>query len=464
MIFKFLISVFFIINIFYVLNISYALTPISSCGTYGVDNEIYNLTQNISSSSNCISFSAVTNSILNCNNFLIEGNFTGDGIRYISSSENISIRNCNVKNFDVGLSMVGDDSYIINSSFYNNTDDGIYSSGDSNTFTTLLIYDNLGNGIFMSSSADSNEIINSTVYNNNKSGLSIIGPSNTISNIISYNNTEHGIYVFGNNNLFNNLDSYGNLNGLNVDRASNIQVNNCNFSNNYQASLSFFTNFLPDCSMRLTSVYGNNKPIFFFNSSVNITNWNNNNISELILCNADNSIISGLTLISSNPGQGSLLQMTLTDNSIFSDLNLRNGFYGLVVYYPSNNSFFSSTFYGNSEFGVRYFGNGGLKNLFLNNTFFNDNNIGFVSTTQVDKWNTSTYGNTWLNISGFGFSQTCIDSGEDNICDTSYTISGSNIDYFPYIYNQPSNEITSLFSFGFGVITIVILVGYFLLF
>ena len=77
-----------------------------------------------------------------------------------------------------------------------------------------------------------------------------------------------------------------------------------------------------DCDHIVSNVIGTeNKPIVLFNESVTLNDWNNN-ISQLILCDADNSVIDGL-----------ILQHTLTTNNglqiLFSDnVNVKNSIFG----------------------------------------------------------------------------------------------------------------------------------------
>jgi parallel beta-helix repeat protein len=451
--------IYLFLSIFTLFNISYALIPVSDCNTFGTSDEYYNLTQNVNSSSSCFTFSNVINSTFNCNGYNVTGNYSGRGFEYVLNSENITIINCNVYNFFRGIFLIGENSSLINSSFINNSDTGVYISGNNNIIFNISSYDNLGDGIFIN--GQNNNVSSIYTYNNNKSGVSTIEDSNEFVNIFSYQNIENGIYVFGNNNIYENIISYGNNIGFGIDRAANIQVSDSNFSNNNEASLSFYTNVLTDCSLTLNLVYGDNKPILFYNESVVIDGWNNN-VSEIILCNADNSIINDLTISSPNSGQGSLLQLIATDNTLFSNIVLRNGFYGLKLYFSSNNSIFSSNIYDNSEVGVLFLGNGALRNILLNNTFTNEENIVFISHTQENVWNTSSYGNTWLNSSGFGFSDTCLDLDEDGFCDSPYIISGSNIDSFPYVFTIPINSVSSLFPYGSLVLPSLLLFFFFL--
>ncbi len=84
--------------------------------------------------------------------------------------------------------------------------------------------------------------------------------------------------------------------------------------------------------------------------------------------------------------------------------------------------------------------------MIYNNIFNNTNNFEF-SGSNIDTWNITKKsgtniiggfhfgGNFWVNPKGTGFSQTCIDSEGDGICDSSYSLDIYNIDYLPLSMN-----------------------------
>jgi hypothetical protein len=61
----------------------------------------------------------------------------------------------------------------------------------------------------------------------------------------------------------------------------------------------------------------------------------------------------------------------------------------------------------------------------------------YFSFTGIVNLNSSTIGNAWLRPNGAGFSQTCTDANDDDICDTPYDVDGSgNMDYLPIVYGD----------------------------
>ena len=90
-----------------------------------------------------------------------------------------------------------------------------------------------------------------------------------------------------------------------------------------------------DCHSQFINVTGtDNKPIVFFNSSVQIQNWNNN-VSEIILCGADYSVIDNLTMNYTDKKNNGLIlvatQHTNITNSLFANL-----YEGIFIKYGSN--------------------------------------------------------------------------------------------------------------------------------
>lgn len=161
-------------------------------------------------------------------------------------------------------------------------------------------------------------------------------------------------------------------------------------------------------------------PYGYFNTASSLIE--NQDFSQLVMCNADNSIVRNVSVINSgtNGVFGILASGVLYDNVRFVN-NRKIEFYTIDIF---NNSYFESNI--NFDFGS------GPR--FYNNTFYDMN----LSSVWNAIWNTSTYGNKYLNSDGSGFSQTCVDVDNNSICDTFYNITTGSIDYFPqYVLYVP---------------------------
>jgi len=103
------------------------------------------------------------------------------------------------------------------------------------------------------------------------------------------------------------------------------------------------------------------------------------------------------------------------------------------------------------------------QNMIFNNFFNNTNNTHFEGKTDQNIWNTTKTpgkniingpylgGNFWAKPDGKGFSQTCIDSNHDGICDAAYTLGINNTDYLPLSLNNTSIIIIPPVSSKIGV-------------
>jgi len=111
------------------------------------------------------------------------------------------IKNCNIYNTPVGISIWSSNNKIDNCNFYNCKDEGIallgsdYYECNSNTITNCEFYEN-GDGIELKQSSY-NTISNCEFYKNTHAGIDAISSNNknTITNCKIYNNKQYGIYL-----------------------------------------------------------------------------------------------------------------------------------------------------------------------------------------------------------------------------------------------------------------------------
>ena len=214
------------------------------------------------------------------------------------------------------------------------------------------------------------------------------------------------------------------------------------------------------CNNKIENITGsNNLPIKYFNHSADISN---EELSELILCNADNSHIKNISINASQSKNNNGIFILRTDNSNFTDIVSSNNCYGIYSRGSSNNTITNVTVNDN-PYGISLRSsldntvtdsiikdnNNGIyiysseNNLIYNNFFNNTNNAYFAGTIYKNHWNTTnragtniiggpyTGGNFWATSSNDGFSQTCSGAGNDGICDSPYTLTVNNTDYMP---------------------------------
>jgi len=199
---------------------------------------------------------------------------------YIDHAFYANISNNNASNNSIGI-FVNDypNAYIINNTATNNYFAGIW-----------LYY------------AENNIILNNTVNSNKEMGIRLDDSmNNVISNNVANSNLLTGIWIFGSGrNIITNNTAEENGN---EDYEVVSQINWDNTA----------------CSNTLENNTGSgDRPVKHFNHSVNLQN---ETFSELILCNADNSIINNITIEGSATKKNNGLYLIFTGNSHFTNIN-----------------------------------------------------------------------------------------------------------------------------------------------
>lgn len=148
-----------------------------------------------------------------------------------------------------------------------------------------------------------------------------------------------------------------------------------------------------------------------------------------------------------NNGMG-LLTMDATNNTFLNN-NISENNYAISLYFAYNNTYYNNNIYNNNLAIYLY---DTYSNIFYNN-LFNSTNYLSLNGANSNHWNITKTpdttitggpylgGNFWANPGGTGFSQNCSDADRDGICNSSFTIAGTNIDYLPITYFVPDSII-----------------------
>jgi len=285
-----------------------------------VDSETYYLNGSIldSSTPSCINITA-NNVVLDCQGNTIDGDdATNYGIyiyRDSAQTTNITIRDCTVTDW---------------------TSKAIYlRNANGNTLENLVIESNTNSqcrGISLEYS-DFNTLKNITA-NSNYYGIYLdYSHNNSLSNITARDSSDLGAGIglrYSDSNNLTNITATGSGMNLYIYYSDYIILKNAELINSTYWDIYFVTGLATmDCHSQFVNVTGtDNKPIVFFNSSVHIQNWNNN-VSEIILCGADYSVIDNLTMNHTDKNNNGLI-LTATQhanitNSLFA--NLREGIF-----------------------------------------------------------------------------------------------------------------------------------------
>ncbi|MFC1691821.1 NosD domain-containing protein, partial [Nanoarchaeota archaeon] len=355
-------------------------------------------------------------------------------------------------------------------------------------------------------------------------------------------NPDENLHIVTADNItITNIDTDSGTHGIYIDQAETVNIYHSSLLDNSLYDLYLTAQSDDECSHTITNVTGTGtNPIVFFNSNLTLAHWNDN-ASEIILCNADDSVINNVT-INHGATENNMILLLRTDNTNISNVVLSNFLYGLYlstsnntrltdssstsnarsgIYISDSNysivtgsSFNSNTgegiwlasasndlvlsncttignaldginisdsdnavisnctsssnknsgivfevilnasltdsyFNNNTDYGIEF---SGLVNSSIYNNYFNnsDNERSFGDVL-LSYWNSSktsgtniiggSYlgGNFWANSSGTAYSQTCANYRNDSICDVSYTLAASNIDYLPLTSNLNVN-------------------------
>jgi parallel beta-helix repeat protein len=275
--------------------------------------------------------------------------------------------------------------------------------------------------------------------------------TNTLSNVTANNNNNYGLYLYySDGNTLSNVTANSNSYGLRLYYSDGNTVSNSNFKDNTYWDIFVLTTV--DFNLELTNVNGtDDKPIVCYNTTVTLTNWNNN-ASEIILLNADYSVLDNIFLnrtgttknngilaasvdyanftniqvhnmyqgfhlryvlnsrsenVTSNSNTYGLYFYSFDDNTL-SNITANNNNYGLYLYYSDSNTLSNITFNSNSYGLWLYYSDGNT----LSNVTANSNSYGLYfyssdSNTIHDSWfQDNTYAGVYLYSAGGGGANT----------------------------------------------------------
>ncbi|PIZ51787.1 hypothetical protein COY27_02330, partial [Candidatus Woesearchaeota archaeon CG_4_10_14_0_2_um_filter_33_13] len=373
-------------------------TTLTDCANLTTLGETYTLANNVSSNGTC--FQIQNDSItLDCAGYTLTGNGTGYGIN-VTNFQNVTLYNLNVINFSSGLYLNNFNNgnvSNINSSF--NTEHGIniwYS--ENNTFNNNLLGNNSGSGFYAYGCVNNNLISNNFTHNLNGVTLNSVTTSNFTGNIIN-TNIINGLEVGSSNNnlITNNTINYNPGYGVDIGGGSitNIITDNV-IQENGILDLNIYVISPVYCNNTIENNTGSgNRQILYYDSAVSLSN--DNNISELFLCNADYSNLDNLTIAGSDTLNNSGFIAALTDFTNISNSNSSENYYGFG--YSENNNFILT----NNTMNLNYIGvyAYNVNNSELINNIANNNSIGF--SMQGQGTNSTLINNTanYNSISGF---------------------------------------------------------------
>jgi len=368
----------------------------------------------------------------------------------VSSNNNIIINNTASNNYG-GISLYeASNNILISNNVSNNTHGIRLSSSSNNILIGNNVSNNIGQGIILSQSSN-NTINGNNAYSNNYIGISLYEASNNTlnGNIVNRGNIEfsvnRGIYLESSvNNTLRGNNALNYAYGIFIHSSSNNTLSSNNANSNYFEGISLYdssNNTLSSNNANSNyfdgiSVYdASNNTLISNNASNNnygivlgrldgqlagnnntlIGNNASNNVDGIRLFYSSNNILIGNTA-NSNDNVG-IFPLSSSNNTL-SGSNVSGNLYGIYLRDSSNNNIYNNYFQNNNNFGI----DGINSNNFLNTSKNIGNNI--IGGSYLGC-------NFWANPSGTGFSQICINTDGDGICDSAYVLDENNTDYLP---------------------------------
>ncbi|MEM4500089.1 MAG: NosD domain-containing protein, partial [Candidatus Woesearchaeota archaeon] len=258
-------------------NYIYGCTVISNPGHYILANDIID-----SPASVCIDIQA-NNVVLDCQGRMIDGVnlLPSTGIRVSRATvqvSNVTIMNCVLNQWYSGIYLMrATDNFLKNISFPDGPFEAVSLSQSSGNILEDIT--SIGDGyrylLRITSSSQNNLFLNFNISTSGRSEIYISDSSNNQFVNITYFSSSSGSYSpIGISNSY-----YNQFVNVSLKYGSGARAVSVSASNDLH------------CNNLFSNVRGNNdQPVVFINNSVVIDGWNNN-FSQLILCNADNSVI-----------------------------------------------------------------------------------------------------------------------------------------------------------------------------
>lgn len=180
-------------------------------------------------------------------------------------------------------------------------------------------------------------------------GVRIYRASDT-SSFVSVNNCSITDFDYG---VYNSRAMYNNITNVNVTSGeygiylgvtNNAFVQNSYFYNNDPLDVFVSPGWDVYCNNVFENTNGTeNKPIAYYNDTVTISGWQSN-FSQLILCNADNSVIDGITFNRSSGSENNGVWFSFTDNAVLNNSVIGNASYGVYMRSSTNNTIENTNF------------------------------------------------------------------------------------------------------------------------
>ena len=314
-----------------------------------------------------------------------------------------------------------------------------------NVVVKNVVVTDWGNGVFLTD-VKTSQLEKVTVSSNTGNGIVTQNSiRNTIKTCTATNNGGVGILLYENsdsNTLTGNTVTANTFEGMRIRYSSNNDILNNKLLNNTNAGINMEgSSFNTVTGNTITGNKGDGLRVF--ESSGNIITKNTVKFNAQGIRVATDSIdneITGNTVLN-NSYNGVLLIDTSNNNMVVGNTFDMNSNSGIRIVRSGENTVTGNYVRNNVQEGLYMWDTGTVSNVVVNNYFYNNKNAGVYTPIGSNKFNLplsaqksitgfpSSGGNSWGQPNGQGFSQ--ITPATNGICDTSYTLVTSNVDYLP---------------------------------
>ncbi len=353
----------------------------------------YVLTQDITNSTE------ITCIVINTGDVVLDGaGHTIDGVDamnstgvYVSGQRDVTVKNLQVTDWHTGI-------------YYQDATNGSIVNNylNSNSYAGI----NLVTSIFSHGGVPGYFTISQNSISNSDYGILMIssGYNNITGNNVTFNRYSGiALWFSNNNNIDRNTAVYNGDSGIYLEASVNNALNNNSVAYN---ALGITLFFISDGNSISGNMAFENDAGFFFGHS-------------------DNPSFTGKFCTNCHP-DGQIRSNTLTENIVTS-----NRQYGIFFNSSGSNTIYNNLFNNGLNYG----------------SIFNGTNVWNITKTAGTNIIGGPYlgGNVWADPYGTGFSQTCVDYNGDSICESTYAVDGSSIDYLPLMNNvMPPGIVTNL--------------------
>ena len=263
---------------------------------------------------------------------------TNAGFFFCGWCGNITVRDLSLNNNSHGLILWRtSNSRIQNVTTSYNYWAGVYLRyANNNNLTNIVAKNNNGwdgYGVFIQDSSNAN--FTNADLSMNRYGFVCNSCSNAdITNITSNNNIYYGIQLdHSSATLKNSVTNNNNASGVFLASTASTLIN-VTTQENTQLDLDIVLNNFWECPTSIQNMTGSGgRPIYYANSAVD---WSNLEASEIVLCNADNSNLTNITISGSDTLHNNMLSVRWTEYANISNVTSSNNQQGIVLVDSAN--------------------------------------------------------------------------------------------------------------------------------